>query len=79
MSCEAIGGSFVTGWSEAERVRLSLDAYYPEGAVDCCTPSLLLSSGDAWQLERCDCEYMPHVNCGQMDTNRLLAGFVTAR
>lgn len=79
MQCEADAGSFVTGWSAAVRVSAGIDAYYPEGPVDCCTPSLLLSSGDAWQLERCDCQYAHDINCGAMSTNRLLAGFFTGR
>ena len=79
MQCEADGGSFVTGWSAAQRVSITVDAYYPEGAVECCTPSLLLSSGDAWQLERCDCEYSHDVNCGGSETHRLLEGFFTGR
>lgn len=69
----------MTGWAAAVRVSSAIDAYYPEGAVECCTPSLLLSSGDAWQLERCDCQFSGDINCGQMETHRLLEGFFTGR
>ena len=45
------------------------------GAVECCTPALLLQSGDAWELERCDCVASDDVGCGGQGTGRLLQGF----
>ena len=53
----------------------SIEAYYPLGAAACCTPSVLLASGDAWELERCDCVASADVNCGGTASHRLLSGF----
>ena len=67
------------GWSKSMRVSFSLDAYYPLGPVDCCTPAVLLSSGDAWELERCDCVLSDDVSCGGMEHHLLLEGFAGGR
>lgn len=75
LKCEPQGSSFVTGFGQAIRVSNAADYYYPVGAVDCCTPSVLLSTGEAWELERCDCEFSVDINCGETDNNRLLQGF----
>ncbi|KAK9864078.1 hypothetical protein WJX84_002316 [Apatococcus fuscideae] len=75
MQCEGSGGSYVTGWSRAVQVYASFDAFYPVGPVDCCTPAVLLASGDAWELERCDCQISSDVHCGGSDTDRLLRGY----
>lgn len=40
------------GWQQAIRVSAAIDAYYPIGAAACCTPALLLASGDAWCAQR---------------------------
>ena len=53
----------------------SIDAYYPLGSAACCTPSLLLESGSAWELERCDCVQSSDINCGGITTHRFLTGF----
>ena len=47
----------------------AVDAYYPIGAAACCTPALLLDTGDAWcaasaclrGLARCAC-HVPLTN-----------------
>ncbi|KAA6418165.1 MAG: E3 ubiquitin- ligase LRSAM1 isoform X3 [Trebouxia sp. A1-2] len=75
LKCEPQGSSFVTGFGQAIRVSNAADYYYPVGAVDCCTPSVLLSTGEAWELERCDCQFSVDINCGETDNNRLLQGF----
>lgn len=75
LKCEPQGSSFVTGFGQAIRVSNAANYYYPVGAVDCCTPSVLLSTGEAWELERCDCEFSVDINCGETDSNRLLQGF----
>lgn len=75
LKCEPQGSSFVTGFTEAVRVSNAANYFYPLGAVDCCTPSVLLSTGEAWELERCDCEFSTDINCGEKDNNRLLQGF----
>ena len=75
LKCEPQGSSFVTGFTQAVRVSNSANYFYPIGSVDCCTPSVLLSTGEAWELERCDCEFSTDINCGEKDTNRLLQGF----
>ena len=50
--CEERAGSFVAGYSEAVRVFTQPDTFYPVNYAQCCTPSLLLDNGDAWELER---------------------------
>lgn len=45
------------------------------GAAECCTPALLLQSGDAWELERCDCVTTDDISCGGQGTGRILQGF----
>jgi len=40
------------GWQQAVRVSAAVDAYYPIGAAACCTPALLLATGDAWCVAR---------------------------
>ncbi|KAK9824271.1 hypothetical protein WJX72_009086 [[Myrmecia] bisecta] len=75
LQCEPNGGSFVSGWGKAVRVSSSIDAYYPIGAVECCTPSVLLTSGDVWELERCNCQFSADINCGGTTSHRLLQGF----
>jgi hypothetical protein len=43
-------------------------AYFPFGAAQCCTPTLLHASGDVRPLHRCDCQQdtlsPTHVSCG---------------
>lgn len=77
--CEATGDSFVSGFTDAVRVFTSVDTRYPIDTTQCCTPALLMESGDAWELERCGCgisEDAEHpVNCGGNGTNALLSGF----
>ena len=53
----------------------SVNAWYPLGAAACCTPALLLASGDAWELERCGCAESTDVNCGGTASSRLLSGY----
>lgn len=65
----------MAGYAEANRVSAALDAFYPTGAAECCTPSILLSNGDAWELERCDCGYGDGINCGSRTSHRLLIGY----
>lgn len=81
--CEGNGRSFATGFSESVRVFTTSDTYYPVNTINCCTPSLLLGSGDAWELERCDCHDSQDarfpVNCGGMDTDELLFGYIFYR
>ena len=57
------------------QVSPSVDAWYPLGAAACCTPALLLASGDAWELERCGCAESTDVNCGGTASQRLLSGY----
>lgn len=77
--CEATGDSFVSGFTDAVRVFTSVDTRYPIDTTQCCTPALLMESGDAWELERCGCgisEDAEHpVNCGGNGTDALLYGF----
>ncbi|EFN57686.1 expressed protein [Chlorella variabilis] len=81
--CEAGAGSFVTGYSEAVKVFTTPDTFYPINTVQCCTPALLLDSGDAWELERCGCHDSRDpdfpVNCGGTTTDELLLGYVFFR
>jgi hypothetical protein len=53
LQCEGSGASFVTGFSNAERVSaFYADTFYPLGQAECCTPAVLLSTGDLWELTR---------------------------
>ena len=49
------------------------------GAEPSSTHAVLLSSGDAWELERCDCVLSSDVSCGGQDHHRLLQGFASGR
>lgn len=76
LKCEVSGGSFVFGFTEAVRVLSAQDAFYPVNGAQCCTPALLLDSGDVWELERCECHTSSDpdnpVSCGE---GELLSGF----
>lgn len=79
VKCEADGGSFVSGFTEADRVFTSADTLYPVNTAQCCTPSLLLEGGDVWELERCGCHPSDDpsypINCGGNGTHDALIGF----
>jgi syndecan 1 len=45
------------------------------GPVDCCTPAVLLGTGEARELERCGCADVDDINCGGQDGGRLLQGY----
>lgn len=51
--------------------------------AQCCTPSLLLPNGDAWELDRCDCHDSTDpdypINCGGTATDELLMGYLFYR
>lgn len=47
--------------------------------VECCTPAILLSSGEVWQLKRCDCALSATKDCGGTQSMRLLWGFAQWR
>lgn len=43
----------MSGFANAERVSaFYADTYYPLGQTECCTPAVLLSTGDVWELTR---------------------------
>ena len=71
------------GVSEAVRVSTAADTFYAVNTINCCTPSLLLENGDAWELERCDCHdsHDPTypINCGGLATDELLFGYIFYR
>ena len=62
---------------------LLADTFYPVNMVQCCTPALLLDSGDAWELERCGCadsaDADAPVSCGGTATDQLLLGYIYYR
>ena len=41
----------------------------------CSTPSVLMSNGDAWELQHCDCQVSDSISCGSEKTDRMLAGY----
>lgn len=79
LRCEVAGGNMVHGFEEALAVSATVDKYYPVNAALCSNPSLLLLSGQAIPLERCDCILSRDVNCGGTSTHRLLYGFIQFR
>jgi len=61
-------------------------SFYPYGPAQCCTPTVLLASGNVMPLQRCQCEEdaksPTHISCGATDTpemaqqdGRLIFGF----
>lgn len=57
------------GFAHAEQVSsFYADAFYPEGAVQCCTPAALMESGDIWELQRCNCTQVGGCRGGQQAT-----------
>lgn len=36
---------------------------------------VLLSNGDAWEVEQCECEVSDGVSCGGQASHKLLAGY----
>lgn len=83
LRCEGNAGSFVAGFGEDLRVFTQADTFYPANSVHCCTPALLLASGDAWELERCDChdsgDAAAPVGCGGGASDELLFGYIDYR
>jgi hypothetical protein len=80
--CEAGTAGLVTGYAQDVAVWSQPGTYYPINAARCCTPSLLLASGAAWGLERCECRDAPDddpVSCGGNATDTLLLGFSAFR
>mmetsp|Transcript_46924 Transcript_46924/g.118766 ORF Transcript_46924/g.118766 Transcript_46924/m.118766 type:complete len:515 (+) Transcript_46924:336-1880(+) len=58
VTCEGSGtsNSFLTGFRTAGVVQGAQGLrFYPYGAVECCTPALLLENGDLWSLDRHAC------------------------
>lgn len=71
-------GSLVAGWFDSGTVMFSSgeQASYPQGNPQCCTPALLLASGDVWELERCFCQQLTGgTSCGHPASHQLLQGF----
>jgi len=85
MACEGSegrGNSFVTGFVESFWAQARGDSriLVPARGVVCCTPVLLMSSGDAWELERCNCRESTsdeHTE-SDCDAGQLLLGFKDA-
>jgi len=75
MACEESGNSFVTGFVETFRPS-DTDASFvaPTRGVICCTPVLLMSSGDVWELKRCNCGKTQSSE-NECDDGKLLKGF----
>lgn len=76
--------SFVVGFTSSARVfSPGQPAYYPTDAAECCTPSILMESGEVIEIEPCDCvtpeKGEARVSCGLDKTQRLLTGFDSYR
>jgi len=76
--------SFLQGFENSQKATPS--SYYPFGNAECCTPTLLLESGEVKPLRRCMCETdalsPTHVSCATQDDpaaaqldGRLIFGF----
>lgn len=63
MECELDSESFISGFQGARSTINGRTMYIPVDSPVCCTPVLLLSSGDAWELKRCDCTPSNNVSC----------------
>eukprot|EP00208_Stichococcus_sp_RCC1054_P005234 CAMPEP_0206139990 /NCGR_PEP_ID=MMETSP1473-20131121/7929_1 /ASSEMBLY_ACC=CAM_ASM_001109 /TAXON_ID=1461547 /ORGANISM="Stichococcus sp, Strain RCC1054" /LENGTH=623 /DNA_ID=CAMNT_0053533959 /DNA_START=71 /DNA_END=1944 /DNA_ORIENTATION=- len=74
LQCES-PGSLVAGYAQSNRVNTQTEAYYPLGAAECCTAGVLLSNGDAWELEQCNCRVADGISCGGQQSGKLLAGY----
>jgi len=79
MQCESTtsgSNSFVAGFLDSRITPNPPQYFYPVDGPVCCTPVLKLSSGDAWELKRCDCVTSDNIQCGRRATDRLLWGFL---
>eukprot|EP00892_Ulva_mutabilis_P000991 jgi/Ulvmu1/10893/UM007_0070.1 len=81
VACEdAPTTTFATGFQRDVLVpSLAAATYYPEGPMTCCSPALMLSNGDAWEIERCACEWSSTTGCTSMGDDYLLWGFAVFR
>lgn len=78
LSCEQDRQSLVSGFVDSVSTGKSDQLVIPAKGVSCCTPVLLLSTGDAWELELCNWETSSdpgHIQCG---SNKLLWGFINS-
>ena len=80
--CEATApSSLIAGFTDSVRVFSAVDTQYPVDTAQCCTPAVLMASGDAWELERCGCgptsDTARPVGCGDgnVTDHALLSGF----
>ncbi|GMH44837.1 hypothetical protein BSKO_12789 [Bryopsis sp. KO-2023] len=76
MQCETEGNSFITGFLNSLSPLRAPQTFYPIDGPECCTPVVLLDSGDAWSIERCDCAAVSgEISCNVEQTGRMLWGF----
>ncbi|CAD7697984.1 unnamed protein product [Ostreobium quekettii] len=79
MECEegSVGDrSLVAAFVDADHPEYKPNKYYPVNPPVCCTPVLLMSNGQAWELFRCDCiSSMEDIQCGEKTTDRFLLGY----
>lgn len=76
MQCEATSSSFVAGFLDSLSLSKSPDTHYPIDGIECCTPVILMSNGDAWSIERCGCTLETNqISCQPPTSGSLLWGF----
>ncbi|CAD7702750.1 unnamed protein product [Ostreobium quekettii] len=79
MKCES-GTSgdrrYVSAFTDVRHPRYRPNTIYPIDPPVCCTPVLLMSNGDTWELKHCDCtSKVDSIQCGTKLTNRFLWGY----
>lgn len=62
----------MTGWELGNGVQGIPNTFYPLGPVLCCSPAVLLTTGDLIPLEQCACRAEADVSCS---VNNVLAGY----
>jgi len=79
MKCEEgnVGDrSLVAAFVDADHPENNPNNYYPVNPPVCCTPVLLMSNGQAWELFRCNCvSNLEDIQCGAKSTDRFLLGY----
>lgn len=62
--------------TDSQTLNKAPNTFYPIDGIECCTPVVLMSSGDAWSIERCGCTLeSKSISCKSPSSGSLLSGF----